>query len=191
MTVPSRRMLEYIVVLALGLGIAGYVFYACVFSPMSRTAAELSQRLDEVSLRIGSVAEKSETLRTLRDEYEKALKSFQAIDSTVTKEESIPYFLRDVERASWASGATLQSLSLEPPSVSSPYVEVPVTIGIKGSYRQVKTFLTEILSAGRAMSVRAVRLAASGGTTDPGTAEALEATFSVVLYALPKGGGGK
>jgi len=184
-------MVEYIVVLALGLGIAGYVFYACVFSPMSRTAAELSQRLDEVSLRIGSVAEKSETLRTLRDEYEKALKSFQAIDSTVTKEEGIPYFLRDVERASWASGATLQSLSLEPPSVSSPYVEVPVTIGIKGSYRQVKTFLTEILSAGRAMSVRAVRLAASGGTTDPGTAEALEATFSVVLYALPKGGGGK
>ncbi|MGE5593212.1 MAG: type 4a pilus biogenesis protein PilO [Betaproteobacteria bacterium] len=191
MTVPSRRMLEYIVVLALGLGIAGYVFYARMFLPMSRTAAELSQRLDEVSLRIGSVAEKSETLRTLRDDYEKALKSFQAIDSTVTKEESIPYFLRDVERASWASGATLQSLSLEPPSASSPYVEVPVTIGVRGSYRQVKMFLTEILSAGRAMSVKAVRLAASGGTADPGTAEALEATFSVVLYALPKGGGGK
>jgi len=196
MTAPSRRMLDYIALLALGLGIAGYVFYAYVFSPMSRTAAELANRLDEISVKIGLVAQKSETLRTLRDEYEKALKSLQAIDSTVTREESIPYFLKDVERASRASGATLEVLSLDAPSASSPYTEVPATIAVKGSYRQVRAFLTEILSAGRAISVKTLRLAASGDTThggavEPEASEALEATFSVVLYALPKGGDGK
>lgn len=185
------RVPTYVFASVLGLALAGYVFYAYVISPMSREAADLSQRLDLMSRRIGSITQKSETLASLRAEYEESLKSLQEIDQTVTRETGIPHFLRDLEKVSSASGATLASLSLGSPSASSPYGEIPFTVQVQGSYQQVKAFLDRLLSLGRAMSVRGVRLGAPRETGDAAGAHALDATFSVVLYVVPKGGGGK
>ena len=185
------QMPRYILVLTVGLALAGYVFYAYVLSPISREAADLSQRLDIVSRRIGSIAQKGETLASLRAEYEEALKALQAIDSIVTRETGIPYFLRDLDRVSSASGVAVVSLSIGSLASSSPYAEVPFTIEVQGSYQQVKTFLDKLLSLGRAMSVRGVRLAAPRGTSDAGGAQTLDAALSMVLYVVPKGGGGR
>lgn len=184
------RIPPYILILALGFSLAGYVYYAYVFSPMAREAREISQHLEIVARRIGSVAEKGETLAGLRAQYEQALKALQAVDSTVTQERAVPYFLRDLERASSASGAGLESLSMGSLSPSGPYAEVPVTIEVKGSYQQIGTFVKEILSHGRALSVVGVRLAAPGGAgdVDAKTAETVDATFSLLLYVVPKGG---
>ncbi len=180
-----------VLALVFALELAGYAFYGYVLSPMWREAADLSQRLDLISRRIGSIAQRGETLASLRAEYEDALKSLQEIDSTVTRETAIPYFLRDLENVSSASGAAVVSLSLGSPSISSPYAETPLTIEVQGSYQQVKAFLDRLLSLGRAMSVTGVRLGGPRGSGDVARPQALDATFSVVLYVVPKGGGGK
>ncbi|MCR4401751.1 MAG: type 4a pilus biogenesis protein PilO [Firmicutes bacterium] len=175
--------------LAAGFLIAGYLVNEWILSPMSGRAAELARRLDIVTSKIGSVAEKGETLASLRREYERAREALQDVDSTITRETGLPYFVRDLERAASASGAALQDLSIGTLTASSPYSEIPVTVKVRGTYRQVQAFLDRTLSVGRTVSVKGIHLLSTGGAGDMGSTQAIDATFSMVLYVVPKGGG--
>ncbi|MEW6229299.1 MAG: type 4a pilus biogenesis protein PilO [Bacillota bacterium] len=185
---PRKRALQYAALLVVALAFAGYVVYAQAFMPLSREARSLSLRVKATRQKIESLPKTAEALARLREEHVQTVEALEELESAVTQAEGMPYFLRDLERASSASGVTVVSVSAGSLTSSSPYAELPVAIGISGSYVQVKAFVDELLSLGRAMSVRTLRLSASRRSNGSGGAPVLDATLAVVLYIMPEGG---
>lgn len=185
---PRRRALGYVVLLIVVLGLAAYVVYVQAFMPLSREAEALNRRVRVTRQKIASLPKKAETLASLREEYGQTVKALEELESTVTQEEGMPYFLRDLESASFASGATVVSVSAGSMTGASPYGELPVVIGISGSYTQVRAFVNGLLSLGRAMSVKTLRLSAPRGANASTGAPVLDATLAVIMYVMPEGG---
>lgn len=185
---PRRRALGHVVLLVVVLGLAAYVAYVRAFVPLSREAEDLNRRVKATRQKMTSLPRKAETLAGLREEYGETLKALEELQTTVAHEEGMPYFLRDLEIASFASGATVVSVSAGSMTSASPYGELPIVIGILGSYTQVKAFVNDLLSLGRALSVKTLRLSASRGASASTGAPVLDATLDLILYVVPEGG---
>lgn len=183
-----RQVLGHVALFVVALALATYVVYARGFAPLARESKSLNQRMKVTRQKLTELPEKAETLARLRGEYAQTAETLGEFESTVTRGDGIPYFLRDLENTSSASGVTVVSLSTGPLAGSGPYAELPVTIQVSGSYPQVKAFLSELFSLGRAMSVRTMRLSAPRGAEVAGGTPALDATFVLVLYVMPEGG---
>lgn len=185
---PRRRVLGRAALFAAVLALAAYVVYVRAFVPLSRDAEGLDERMGVARQNMAGLPEKAGTLARLRGEYVQTALALEELESTVTRGEGIAYFLGDLENASSASGVTVVSLSVGVLERSSPYAELPMTVGVSGSYPQVRAFVNELLSQRRALSVRTIRLSASRGTDVAGGAPVLDAGFVVVLYVMPEGG---
>ncbi len=187
---PPGRALRQGALLAVGLALAGYIVHVWLILPLSRQAEELAARLSATRQRMAELPAKAEALGRLREDYAETVKALEALEATVMLPDGVPYFLRDLEAVSDSSGATVVSVSMAALARSKPYVELPLTINVSGSYAQISAFADELLAEGRAMAVKTLRLAARRqATAAGGSGRSLDATIGVVLHVMPEGGG--
>lgn len=182
----EKRLLTLIICLA----IIGWIVHSVVFVPMSIELDSIRAETSAISQKIATLPVMIHDLRRMRDDYSQAVSALESINSRVTSEEALPYFIRELEDVSKQAGTDISSVSAGALAAGSYYSRIPMTITFQGSYRQVERFIHGLAKLERAFSVSDLRLESPDFTEreDTGKEHVLDAALSLVVYVVPKGG---
>jgi Tfp pilus assembly protein PilO len=182
----EKRLLTLIICLV----IIGWILQRVVFVPMSMELDGIRTETSAINQKIAALPVMVHDLRRMRDDYAQAVSALESINSRVTSEAALPYFIRELEDVSKQAGTNISSVSMGTLAAGSYCSRIPMTITFQGSYRQVERFIQGLAKLERAVSVSDLRLESPGFTEheDIGNEHVLDAALSLVVYVVPKGG---
>jgi len=182
----ERRLL----ILVICLVIIGYCVHKLVFVPVSVELDSVRAKTSDINNKIAELPVKIHDLRRLRDDYAQVVSDLESINSKVTSEAALPYFVKELEDVSKEAGTEISSVSVGALTAGFFYSKIPITVSFQGSYRQVRHFVQGLTRLGRAFRISDLRLESSGSPepAGPGEEHILNAAFSMVVYIVPKGG---
>ena len=96
-----------------------------------------------------------------REEFAKLEKQLKIALNMLPKKSQIPDLLEGVTWAGKDSGLSFSQFKPESESVRSIYAEVPVSLSVSGSYRQLLTFLKRVGEIPRIVDVKNLKLKSS------------------------------
>lgn len=182
----EKRLLALVICLV----IIGWMLHRVVFMPMAIELDSIRAETSAINQRIAALPMMIRDLGRMRDDYAQTVSALERINSRVTSETALPYFIRELEDVAKQSGTKISSVSLGALTAGSYYSRIPMTITFQGSYGQVERFIQGLAKLERAFSVSDLRLESPGGSEheDTGKEHTLDAVLSLVVYVVPKGG---
>ncbi|HXL03753.1 MAG: type 4a pilus biogenesis protein PilO [Firmicutes bacterium] len=186
-----RKLKEMrLLILIICLGIIGYCLHKAVFVPISIELDSVRAEALAVNQKITTLPTKVRDLRRLRDDYREAVFALENINSKVTHESQLPYFVKELEGVSKDAGAKILGISVGNSQAGSFYSKVPITVALRGSYGQIRRFIQGLGKLGRAFSISDLGLESPGSSESEVFVEepVLDASLSLVVYVVPKGG---
>jgi Tfp pilus assembly protein PilO len=186
-----RKLKEMrLLILVICLGIIGYCLHKVVFVPISVDLDSVRAETLAINHRMAALPMQIHKFRRLRDDYQEALFALESINSQVTHESRLPYFVKDLEDVSKDAGTKVSSISIGTMAAGSFYSKVPVTVALRGSYGQIRRFIQGFVKLGRAFNISDLSLESPGSSEREDSAEehVLDATLSLIVYVVPKGG---
>jgi Tfp pilus assembly protein PilO len=186
-----RKLKEMrLLILIMCLGIIGYCMYKVVFVPISIELAGVRAETLAINQRMTTLPVKIRDLRRLRDDYTEAVFALEGINSQVTFETQLPYFVKELEDVSKEAGTKISSISIGNSAAGSFYSKIPISVALRGSYGQIRRFIQGLAKLERAFNISDLRLGSPGSSESMDLTEdpVLDAAFSLVVYVVPKGG---
>ena len=182
----EKRLLALIICLV----IVGWILHRVVFVPMSMELDSVRAETSAINQKIATLPVMISDLRRMREEYSFAVSALESINSRVTLETALPYFIRELEDVSKAAGTKISSVSMGALAAGPYYSRIPMTITFQGSYLQVERFIQRLAKLERAFSLTDLRLESPGFSEieDISEGHVLNTTLSLVVYVVPKGG---
>ncbi len=186
--VTEKRLLTLIICLV----IIGWILHRVVFVPMSMELESVNAETQAINQKMATLPVMIHDLQRMRDDYAQAVSALESINSRVTSEGAVPYFISELEDVSKQAGTKISSVSAGALAAGSYYSKIPMTITFQGSYRQVERFVQGLSKLERALGLTDLRLESPGfsETEDISEEHILTATLSMVVYVVPKGGDG-
>ena len=186
--VTEKRLLTLIICLV----IIGWILHRVVFVPMSMELESVNAETQAINQKMATLPVMIHDLQRMRDDYAQAVSALESINSRVTSEGAVPYFISELEDVSKQAGTKISSVSAGALAAGSYYSKIPMTITFQGSYRQVERFVQGLSKLERALGLTDLRLESPGfsETEDISEEHILTATLSMVVYVVLKGGDG-
>ena len=186
--VTEKRLLTLIICLV----IIGWILHRVVFVPMSMELESVKAETQAINQKMATLPVMIHDLQRMRDDYAQAVSALESINSRVTSEGAVPYFISELEDVAKQAGTKISSVSAGALAAGSYYSKIPMTITFQGSYRQVERFVQGLSKLERALGLTDLRLESPGfsETEDISEEHILTATLSMVVYVVPKGGDG-
>ena len=143
------------------------VFIAVLFGGYKYIISDVESELKTVKAKEQSLkqefqrkAHKAKNLEAYRKQMEEMAQSFDALVSQLPSDTEVPGLLEDITNKGVDNGLEISSIKLQPESVQEYYVELPITISVKGSYHDFGAFVSGIASLPRIVTLHDFKIKA-------------------------------
>ena len=122
----------------------GGAFIALVYIPKNDKAANAVEDVSRLERQLMTVKIKAKKIHQFRDEHAKVLKQFEEALKLLPDEREIPDLLRSISQMGTDSKLELRLISPQPENAKDFYMEIPVSLEVKGDYRNVTLFFDRV-----------------------------------------------
>lgn len=136
------------------------VFIAVLFGGYKYIISDVESELKTVKAKEQSLrqefqhkAHKAKNLEAYRKQMEEMAQSFDALVSQLPSDTEVPGLLEDITNKGVDNGLEISSIKLQPERVEEYYIELPITIAVKGSYHDFGAFVSGIASLPRIVTL--------------------------------------
>lgn len=136
------------------------VFVAVLFGGYHYIISDVESELKTVKAKEQSLrqefqrkAHKAKNLEAYRKQMEEMAQSFDALVSQLPSDTEVPGLLEDITNKGVDNGLEISSIKLQPERVQEYYIELPITISVKGSYHDFGAFVSGIASLPRIVTL--------------------------------------
>jgi type IV pilus assembly protein PilO len=98
-------------------------------------------------------AHKAKNLDAYRNQMAEMSESFEALISQLPSDTEVPGLLEDITNKGVDNGLEISSIELQDERVEEYYIELPITIAVKGSYHDLGAFVSGIASLPRIVTL--------------------------------------
>lgn len=109
---------------------------------------------------------KAKNLPELRKQMEEATKTLGALLKQLPSQTEVPGLLEDITKTGLGSGLEFSEIKIQPERKVQFYVELPISIKVRGGYHDLATFVSGISSLSRIVTLHEFNIAA-GSDKDP------------------------
>ncbi|MBD3333929.1 MAG: type 4a pilus biogenesis protein PilO [Candidatus Eisenbacteria bacterium] len=175
------------ILIVLGLAVIGYLFFVSSWLPFGYCAhAEeidaLQERYDALTREVTQAQQAARRRPLLEEEYAALSQQWEAAQQLLPEAKEVSDLLREITIAGQAAGVEFMHVIPRPP-VPRPYVtEHPIEVKVMGGFHQMGTFLGEVSSMDRLLTMSLVEI--TGSKSAAGEEVTLEATFLASAYTL-------
>lgn len=154
--------------------IAAYLYLG--WMPLQEAIEQQKSQVEMERIQLKKNQMLAKDLPKKREEFARLEKQLTVALNMLPKKSQIPDLLESVSWAGKDSGLEFALFTPKPETVKQIYAEVPVDISVKGSYRQLLTFLKRVGEMPRIVAVKNLTLAKDN------KGETLEIKGNVVTY---------
>jgi len=146
------RLIKFIVWLIVFIAVlfGGYHYIISDVEAELKTVKNKEQSLKQEFQR---KAHKAKNLEAYRKQMEEMAQSFDALVSQLPSDTEVPGLLEDITNKGVDNGLEISSIKLQPERVQEYYIELPITISVKGSYHDFGAFVSGIASLPRIVTL--------------------------------------
>ena len=129
----------------------------------------VSSKHDALNARIGSETELKHEyerkalpaagIEALRARHAHTAAEFEALLRQLPKDTEVPGLIEDISRAAIANGLTTESIDLEPERATGFYMELPISIAVRGSYHDIGAFVSDVAALPRIVTLHDFEIA--------------------------------
>jgi type IV pilus assembly protein PilO len=122
----------------------GGAFYALDYMPKTEEIVELKGDVERLEQQLRTVKIRVRNLQKFRDECAEVKEKFQEALKLLPDKREIPNLLRNISEMGTDSKLEFRLISPQPENAKDFYMEIPVTLEVKGDYRNVTLFFDRI-----------------------------------------------
>lgn len=111
-------------------------------------------------------------VETLRARHEDAAAEFEALLRQLPRDTEVPGLIEDISRAALANGLTTESIDLQPERATGFYMELPISITVRGSYHDIGAFVSDVAALPRIVTLHDFEIAPEPPSSLPDTTSA-------------------
>ena len=150
-------------IVLIGCLVAGYIYdIAPLREELARvTATEQTLRQD-----FKTKAAKAANLEAYRKQMIEMEETFGALLSQLPTDTEVPGLLEDITEVGVSNGLEISSIKLQPEVAKEFYVELPISIQVKGPYHDLVAFVSGIAGLPRIVTLHDFSIATSPGGID-------------------------
>ena len=124
--------------------IFGGVFYALDYMPKTAEIASAKQDVENLEQRLTTVKIRARNLKKFREERARVKAEFHEALKLLPNKREIPDLLRSISQMGTDSSLEFRLFSPQPENSRDFYMEIPVTLEVRGEYRNVTLFFDQI-----------------------------------------------
>ena len=166
---------------AVGLVVVILAWYFIIYSPIgddlsaaeTSTASEQAKTQDLQNTLTRLAAQSKNSTR-----QEALLRKF---DQAIPQKSNLAEFIIELSKLETSSGITFQSITPSPPAAGGSSSVIALSINIKGSFFQVKNYLSQLERLERLVIVDGVNISAGGGSSASSTGSSVSDTTGLTV----------
>lgn len=143
------KLIVWVLVFALCVGIG--VYYVVV--PQSQELQAAQQKEVQLKKEFETKAFKAANLKALREQMAEVEETFGALLSQLPTDTEVPGLLEDITDKAVAHGLEITEIKLQPEVTREFYVELPISVKVKGSYHELAGFVSGIAGLPRIVTL--------------------------------------
>jgi len=136
-------------------------YYGMIWSPLQDSIALEKQQVEQQKVRLQKNQRLASNIPKKKEEYKLLQSQLKVALNMLPKKSQIPDLLEGVTWAGKDSGLIFATFKPGKESVKSIYAEVPVALGIEGTFRQLLTFLKRVGEMPRIVDIKNLTITAS------------------------------
>ena len=122
----------------------GGAFYALDYMPKAEEIANAKDNVDRLEHQLKTVKIRARSLPKLRDEYAKVQKLFQEAVKLLPDKREIPNLLKSISQQGLDAKLEFRLFSPQAERPKDFYMEIPVSMEVRGEYRNVLDFFDRV-----------------------------------------------
>ena len=152
------KVIVWVVVLAIVIALGYYMRLNDLQASLAQEEAQ------EVSLKqeYEKKAKDAANLEAYREQMDEMEKSFGALVKQLPSDTEVPGLLEDITHTGVGTGLEIESIKLQPEITREFYIELPITIKVKGSYHDLGSFVSGVSGLPRIVTLHDFNIAPIG-----------------------------
>ena len=119
-------------------------FYALDYMPKAEEIANAKDNVGRLEQQLRTVKIRARSLQKFKDEYAKVQKLFQEAAKLLPDKREIPNLLKNISQQGLDAKLEFRLFSPQPEKPKDFYMEIPVSMEVRGEYRNVLDFLDRV-----------------------------------------------
>jgi type IV pilus assembly protein PilO len=136
----------------------GGAFYALDYMPKAEKIAHAKDNVDRLEQQLRTVKIRARSLQKFRDEYAKVQEQFNEAAKLLPDKREIPNFLKNISQQGLDAKLAFQYFSPQPERPKDFYMEIPVSMEVRGEYRNVLDFFDRVGRMDRIVNILNIRM---------------------------------
>ncbi len=151
--IPLAMVVKIAAVVGVAIAIAVAYFFM-FWSPLQDSIEQEKTQVESQRIRLNKNQRLAKNIPKKKEEYKKLQTQLKIALNMLPKQSQIPDLLEGVTWAGKDSGLDFSVFKPERESVKSIYAEVPVTLQVTGSFKQLLTFLKRVGEMSRIVDIK-------------------------------------
>jgi len=122
----------------------GGAFYALDYMPKAEEIAIAKDNVDRLEQQLRTVKIRAKSLQKFRDEYAKVQERFQEALKLLPDKREIPNLLKNISQQGLDAKLEFRLFSPQPEKPKDFYMEIPVSMEVRGEYQNVLNFFDRV-----------------------------------------------
>ena len=136
----------------------GGAFYALDYMPEAEEIANAKDDVDRLEQQLRTVKIRARSLQKFKDEYRKVQKLFQEAAKLLPDKREIPNLLKNISQQGLDAKLEFRYFSPQPEKPKDFYMEIPVSMKVRGEYRNVLDFFDRVGRMDRIVNILNIRI---------------------------------
>ena len=136
----------------------GGAFYALDYMPKAEEIANAKDDVDRLEQQLRTVKIRARSLQKFKDEYAKVQKLFQEAAKLLPDKREIPNLLKNISQQGLDAKLEFRYFSPQPEKPKDFYMEIPVSMKVRGEYRNVLDFFDRVGRMDRIVNILNIRI---------------------------------
>lgn len=136
----------------------GGAFYALDYMPKTEEIANAKDNVERLEQQLRTVKIRARSLQKFRDEYAEVRKRFQEAAKLLPDKREIPNLLKSISQQGLDAKLEFRLFSPQPEKPKDFYMEIPVSMEVRGGYGNVLDFFDRVGRMDRIVNILNIRM---------------------------------
>ena len=136
----------------------GGAFYGLDYMPKAEEIANAKDNVSRLEQKLRTVKIRARSLQKFRDEYAAVRKRFKEASKLLPEKREIPNLLKSISQQGIEAKLAFQSFSPQREKPKDFYMEIPVSMEVRGGYRDVLDFFDRVGRMDRIVNILNIRI---------------------------------
>ncbi len=156
------KLIIWVLVLAAVLG-GGYYYHV---KGLNEQLAGAQAREEQLKKEFEKKAFEAANLEAYRQQLKEMEESFGALVKQLPSDTEVPGLLEDITNKGLLNGLKIDSIDLQPERQREFYIELPISISVRGSYHDLGAFVSSMAALPRIVTLHDFTINSNGGNAN-------------------------